>query len=74
MAVSNLVKEQPDDHVKRIAEFATDAIKVAQNTYVDEADLSKGCVNIRVGKSCIYSVSFLFFSLLQDIIDVITTI
>lgn len=49
MAVTNLVKDQPDDHVKRIAEFAIDAIKAANETPVDEDDPSKGFVNIRVG-------------------------
>ena len=49
MAVTNLVKDQPDDHVKRIAEFAVDAINAANETPVDADDPSKGFVNIRVG-------------------------
>lgn len=49
MAVTNLVKDQSDDHVKRIAEFAIDAIKAANETPIDEGDPSKGNVNIRVG-------------------------
>ena len=49
MAVTNLVKEQPSDHVKRIAEFAIDAIAAANSTYIDTDDPSKGFINIRVG-------------------------
>jgi class 3 adenylate cyclase len=49
MAVTNLVKDQPDDHAKRIAEFAIDAIVAANGTYIDIEDHSKGFVNIRVG-------------------------
>jgi len=49
MAVTNLVKDQPDDHAKRIADFAIDAIKAANETNVDEDDLGMGVVNIRVG-------------------------
>jgi class 3 adenylate cyclase len=49
MAVTNLVKKQPDDHVKRIAEFAVDAVKEANDTLVDLEDQSRGYVDIRVG-------------------------
>jgi class 3 adenylate cyclase len=49
MAVTNLVKDQPDDHVKRIAEFAIATIAAANGTYIDLEDHSKGFVNIRVG-------------------------
>lgn len=49
MAVTNLVKEQNDDHVKRIAEFALDAIVAANSIAIDLEDESKGHVNIRVG-------------------------
>eukprot|EP00980_Cylindrotheca_fusiformis_P003575 scaffold792_cov84-Cylindrotheca_fusiformis.AAC.15 len=49
MAVTNLVKDQEKDHAKRIAEFAIDAIKEANETLVDEEDPSKGYVNVRVG-------------------------
>lgn len=48
MAVTNLTKEQPD-HCKRITEFAIDAIRVANQTVVDEENPSMGFVNIRVG-------------------------
>ena len=48
MAVTNLSKKQPD-HCKRIAEFAIDAIRVANQTPVDEDDPRWGFVNIRVG-------------------------
>ena len=49
MAVSNLVKDQTMDHTKRIAQFAIDAIEVANQTMIDVDDPSKGCVRIRVG-------------------------
>eukprot|EP00980_Cylindrotheca_fusiformis_P023027 scaffold10066_cov100-Cylindrotheca_fusiformis.AAC.4 len=49
MAVTNLVKNQEKDHAKRIAEFAIDAIREANETLVDEEDPLKGYVNIRVG-------------------------
>eukprot|EP00934_Nitzschia_sp_Nitz4_P006330 Nitzschia sp. Nitz4//scaffold24_size164493//113881//116306//NITZ4_002340-RA/size164493-processed-gene-0.240-mRNA-1//-1//CDS//3329544150//6320//frame0 len=48
MAVTNLTKKQPD-HCKRIAEFAVDAIRVANQTLIDKEEPSKGFVNIRVG-------------------------
>jgi len=49
MAVTNLVKDQPDDHVKRIAEFSIDAMEAAEETEIDLEDPSKGTVRIRVG-------------------------
>jgi class 3 adenylate cyclase len=49
MGVTNCVKDQPDDHVKRIAEFAVDAVQAANKTLIDTDDPSLGCVNIRVG-------------------------
>ena len=49
MAAANLVKDQSVSHVRRIAEFAIDAIKVANWTQIDRDDPSKGCVEIRVG-------------------------
>ncbi|CAJ1951408.1 unnamed protein product [Cylindrotheca closterium] len=49
MAVTNLVKEQESDHAKRIAEFAIEAIKEANETIVDTDDESKGYIRIRVG-------------------------
>ena len=48
MAVTNLTKVQPD-HCNRITEFAIDAIRVANQTLVDEENPSMGFVNIRVG-------------------------
>lgn len=48
MAVTNLTKAQPD-HVKRIAEFAVDAVRVANQTLIDKDNPKKGFVNIRVG-------------------------
>jgi len=49
MAVTNLVKDQPDDHAKRIALFAIEAIQAANRTLIDRDDESRGCVAIRVG-------------------------
>ncbi|CAB9514229.1 activated protein kinase catalytic subunit alpha-1 [Seminavis robusta] len=49
MAVTNLVKDQDEDHCKRIADFAIEAIEAANDTLIDEDDEEKGCVNIRVG-------------------------
>ena len=49
MAVTNLVKDQPKDHCKRIACFAIDALKAANATLIDEDDPSKGTVNLRIG-------------------------
>jgi len=48
MAVTNLTKNQPD-HCKRIAQFAIDAIRAANETLIDNDDPSLGYVNIRVG-------------------------
>ena len=49
MAVTNLVKDQEDDHAKRIAEFAVEALVAANETRIDEEDEARGYVNIRVG-------------------------
>lgn len=49
MAVTNLVKDQKNDHARRIAEFAMDAIQAANSTLIDEDDPDRGYVNIRVG-------------------------
>jgi class 3 adenylate cyclase len=48
MAVTNLAKKQPD-HCKRISEFAIDAIRVANQTLIDEENPDLGFVHIRVG-------------------------
>lgn len=49
MAVSNLVKDQAQDHCLRIARFAVEAIQAANQTLIDEDDPAKGNVHIRVG-------------------------
>ena len=49
MAATNLVKNQSTDHCKRIAQFALDAIRVANETLIDVDDPSRGYINIRVG-------------------------
>lgn len=58
VAVANLVKQQPDDHAKRIASFAVEAIVAANKTLVDVDDETKGFVNIRVGFNSGPSMSF----------------
>jgi serine/threonine protein kinase len=49
MCAANLAKDQSEDHVKRIAEFALEAVEAALKTPVDEDDPSMGNVCIRVG-------------------------
>jgi class 3 adenylate cyclase len=49
MAVTNLVKDQSQDHATRIAEFAVDAIRAANETMIDLDAPEKGYVHIRVG-------------------------
>jgi len=49
MAITNLVKDQTNNHVKILAEFSRDTIKAAQETQIDVDDISKGFVEIRVG-------------------------
>lgn len=49
MAITNLVKDQTTDHVKRCAAFSLDAIRVAGETLIDEDDSSRGYIVIRVG-------------------------
>jgi serine/threonine protein kinase len=48
MGVTNLATPQ-SDHTKRIVMFAMDAIRAASSTLVDEDDLSRGFLSIRVG-------------------------
>ena len=49
MCVSNLHKEQHDDHVKRIALFSMDAIEAANATPISMTDAELGNIHIRVG-------------------------
>ena len=49
MCVTNLVKDQEEDHAKRIAEFAVDAIAAANSTPIDMEDPGQGFVQIRCG-------------------------
>jgi hypothetical protein len=46
---TNLVKDQSKDHVKRVADFAVDAIEAANGTLIDTEHPNQGVVNIRVG-------------------------
>ena len=47
--LSTVVKDQDEDHVKRIAEFAVDAVAVANTVLIDEEDPNSKRVQIRVG-------------------------
>jgi hypothetical protein len=49
MAVTNLVKVQPNDPAKRIADFSIEAILAANDTLIDDEDESKGLMNICCG-------------------------
>jgi guanylate cyclase len=49
MGVTNLIKDQAEDHAKLIAQFSIAAIKAANRTLIDTEDPDKGYVNIRVG-------------------------
>ena len=49
MAVCNLVKDQKDDHARRIAQFAIDVIHVASTIPINEEDPTSGFVKLRVG-------------------------
>ena len=49
MCATNLVKDQKEDHAKRIVEFAAGAIKAASRTLIDVDKPSLGHVKIRVG-------------------------
>ena len=49
IAATNLVKKQPHDHAKRMAEFSLQALQAARETLIDEDDPSKGYVKIRIG-------------------------
>lgn len=49
VGVTNLVKNQEDDHAKRIANFALGTLKAAAETPILADDLSMGTVQIRVG-------------------------
>jgi hypothetical protein len=48
-AVTNLVKDQENDHAKRIADFAMDAVEAANATLIDPDKPDMGFVDIRVG-------------------------
>lgn len=52
MCVTNLVRDQPDDHAKRIANFAIEAMKIASNTPIDLENLSMGTIQLRAGFHC----------------------
>lgn len=52
MCASNLVKDQEEDHVVRMAEFAVDAIQAAGETLINTDDPGMGNVEIRCGFHC----------------------
>lgn len=49
MGVTNCVRDQSTDHVKRIAEFSLKAVQAANETLINLDDPSRGHVQIRVG-------------------------
>ena len=49
MGVTNLENDQNDDHTKRIAQFAVEAVEAASKIPIDEEDPRTGNVHIRVG-------------------------
>lgn len=49
MGATNLISDQSKDHVKRVAEFALDAVAAANSTLIDSEDPKRGFVSIRVG-------------------------
>jgi class 3 adenylate cyclase len=49
MAVTNLVKDQPDDGVKGIAEFAVEACEAASDILIDVENPFMGAVQMRIG-------------------------
>mmetsp|Transcript_9648 Transcript_9648/g.15112 ORF Transcript_9648/g.15112 Transcript_9648/m.15112 type:complete len:165 (+) Transcript_9648:175-669(+) len=49
IGVTNLVTEQPSDHVARMAKFSLGVMQASKETWVDPSDPSKGHVNIRIG-------------------------
>ncbi|CAJ1963247.1 unnamed protein product [Cylindrotheca closterium] len=52
MCAGNLANDQHEDHVRRIALFATGICKAASETLIDEDDPSVGYTKIRVGFHC----------------------
>lgn len=52
MCATNLSKNQDSDHVLRMAEFAVDAIKAAEETLISTEDPSMGFIEIRAGFHC----------------------
>lgn len=49
MCVTNMAKDQEEDHALRIADFSADAVKAASETPVNTEDESLGFLQIRVG-------------------------
>jgi len=49
MAVSNLHKDQSEDYMQRMADFALKAVEAAQKTKIDEQDALSGHIQIRCG-------------------------
>jgi class 3 adenylate cyclase len=52
VGICNLVKDQSDDHAKRVVEFAMECVKAAADTPILCEDSSMGSVRIRVGIHC----------------------
>ncbi|CAB9514122.1 Receptor-type guanylate cyclase gcy [Seminavis robusta] len=49
MCCGNLVKDQPEDHVKRVADFAVDAMEAAGTIRINEDDPYSKFLELRVG-------------------------
>ena len=49
MGAANLFNNQGNDHAKRIAQFAVEAVRAANETWIDLDDKSLGVIDIRVG-------------------------
>ena len=52
LGVSNLAKEQEEDHIQRVAQFSLDAMQAANETLIDLDDPEKGYVQISIGFHC----------------------
>jgi class 3 adenylate cyclase len=49
VVLTAVITEQPHDHVKRIAEFAVDAVEAAKTVLIDLDNPARGHVQIRCG-------------------------
>mmetsp|Transcript_147817 Transcript_147817/g.411666 ORF Transcript_147817/g.411666 Transcript_147817/m.411666 type:complete len:389 (-) Transcript_147817:165-1331(-) len=52
MGVTNLITDQSTDHAKRVAQFAEQVVRVANETPVDVDNALLGCIKVRAGFDC----------------------